>query len=388
MRILFGPEHDGSHIDPDTPGAYEWWYFDAISDDGRYALVAIWFHGSPMSPYYKAVVDGKNPLPRDWCGVFFSLHEKGNGRWRERAYAYNLYRLQDRPGEVKKQWFRDAPLRIKLGGSELEGRYTDRGRFIGHTWDLKLDEPGLWRGRARAELEFKTPGKPLKLPPMGDAEDESNHSWVCVAPICQVSGTVTLPNGKRIEFRGNGYHDHNFGQLPWNNLEIWYWARGVMRCTDGNLRAFVLYHLIPQEGAPQTVGFIAQPDEITFLPLDYDYACHSPGTWRTSYGWRHAFRFEFVADDPPRNTVFHPLFFISDFQNVLSHGPFYRRLIAAIWGGKATGHKDPSPDKPFERETDWEWYGEVEGIGEVFRPAHLCGPIVSRAMWTRIRRRS
>ena len=59
MRILFGPQHDALHVDPAHPGAYEWWYFDAVSDDGRWALVTIFFLGSPMSPYYKAVATGR-----------------------------------------------------------------------------------------------------------------------------------------------------------------------------------------------------------------------------------------------------------------------------------------------------------------------------------------
>ena len=33
------------------------------------------------------------------------------------------------------------------------------------------------------------------------------------------------------------------------------------------------------------------------------------------------------------------------------------------------------------------WSGEGQGVGEFFEPARLCGPIVSRAMWSRIRRR-
>ncbi len=33
------------------------------------------------------------------------------------------------------------------------------------------------------------------------------------------------------------------------------------------------------------------------------------------------------------------------------------------------------------------WRGAGIGIGEFFRPDRLCGPIVTRAMWSRIRRR-
>ncbi len=47
-----------SWLDPDrffdrtSPGAHEWWYFDAISDDGRDALVIVWYAGLPFDPSY------------------------------------------------------------------------------------------------------------------------------------------------------------------------------------------------------------------------------------------------------------------------------------------------------------------------------------------------
>ncbi len=44
-------DDDVWHGDPE-PGAYEWWYFDAISDDGRDALVVIFLTNFVFSPRY------------------------------------------------------------------------------------------------------------------------------------------------------------------------------------------------------------------------------------------------------------------------------------------------------------------------------------------------
>src|SRR4051812_12569084 len=35
-------------FDRATPGAHEWWYFDAIGDDGRDVLVIVWYAGLPF----------------------------------------------------------------------------------------------------------------------------------------------------------------------------------------------------------------------------------------------------------------------------------------------------------------------------------------------------
>jgi hypothetical protein len=197
MRILFGPDNDGVHIAPEIPDGYEWWYFDAVSTDGRFALVAIFFLGAPMSPYYRQVVLGRRPLPRDWCGVFVTLHERVGARWKERAYAYNLYR--------------DATFgeSVRVGGSTMVR--TPDG------WQLTLDERRLWTGCVRASLTFTIVGRPPRHAAVGD---EDSHAWVCVAPHCHVEGTVA-----DVAFTGTGYHDHNFGHLPWKEVASWFWQR-------------------------------------------------------------------------------------------------------------------------------------------------------------------
>ena len=55
MHLVLDPAQDAAHGEwlRRTPGAYEWWYFDAISDDGAWALACIWFLGNPFSPYYR-----------------------------------------------------------------------------------------------------------------------------------------------------------------------------------------------------------------------------------------------------------------------------------------------------------------------------------------------
>ncbi len=65
-------------LDPDryfdlkTPGAHEWWYFDAISADGRDVLVIIFYAGLPFDPSYGVAAirhvrnPGKYPSPNPW----------------------------------------------------------------------------------------------------------------------------------------------------------------------------------------------------------------------------------------------------------------------------------------------------------------------------------
>ena len=324
MRILFGAENDGVHISPDEPNAYEWWYFDAISDDGRYVLVVIFFLGTPMSPYYKAAADGKNPLPRDWCGVFVSLHERtASGKYRERAYAYNLYRAA--PGG--KSGFQSAPLAIKIGVSELRGSEAQVGSGFARTWDLSLNERCLWTGAVRADVLFST-GYTLKhVAPRGDSD--SAHTWVCVAPDCRVSGAVTLAGGERVSFEGSGYHDHNFGLLPWRETR-WAWERSHLE-GESSRRTVIRYYLFEgSSGSAVKHGFVIDNDTVSSEEVVYT---------------------ERRARDIQRS-------------------PFYRRYMAPV---AVAGEG---------------WQGAGFAVGEVFEPARLAEPVMATALWTRIRRRS
>ena len=357
MQVLFGPEQDALHVDPAAPGAYEWWYFDALSDDEKWALVVIFFLGAPMSPYYKAVANGGKSDARDWCGVFVSLHEKVEpptvtARWRERAYAYNLYR----DGEFSAE--RPA---VAVGGSRMDAAAGADGAW---TWTLDVREPGLWRGRTEARLTFTTFGAPPDLPPLGTS---AAHNWVCVAPACRATGSVTLPTGRSVAFAGNGYHDHNFGCLPFADTEIWYWGRASV-----GTQAVVFYHREPPEGPADSL--LVLPGAPILATRDVRFSLDEP-QW-SPYGLRHARRLDLRAGAScatgtscatGANRV---LVEMEDRGGALSEGPFYRRLPLTLrLEGPALEMRS------------------VIGIGEVFRPAKLCGPVASRAIWSRIRRR-
>ena len=59
--------NQGFGFDRDVPhDGYAWWYLDAVSDNGEYALTLIAFVGSVFSPYYawarrRAGVAGADP---------------------------------------------------------------------------------------------------------------------------------------------------------------------------------------------------------------------------------------------------------------------------------------------------------------------------------------
>jgi hypothetical protein len=378
MHVLFGPEHDHLHIDPWEPGGYEWWYFDALSDDGKYALVVIFFLGTPMSPYYKAVVDGKNPVPMDWCGVFVSLHElipagsaiaspagvrRFPAEWREIAYAYNI---------LRKGTFATDSVDIGIGRSRC-------WRDEAGVWHLDLHEKGLWGEELNVALTFTAVGPGIDREPLGG---EDGHSWVCVAPSCQVSGVIDCPVRDYIKFVGEGYHDHNFGRLPWLGVEIWYWGRGTVRGPAGRYRLIYYVTQFTDGREMERLLFVFSESGATIRwgsVLEAQLLSKAGGI-TNGYGLTFAELLRVVnfTEEQVLTVVMGDKNGMNGtrMQNMHS-GPFYRRSV----GEMEIEMLVQGPHKVVERTS------EGYGIHEVFRPARLCHPIWSWLMWTRIRRR-
>ena len=344
MQIIFGPQNAGRHIEPDESRRYEWRYFDALSDDGRFALVIIFFLGSPMSPYYARAISGA-ARPGDYWGVSLTLHENTAGQWRERAYAYNLYRR----GE-----FAVDGACFRVGKSAMFR--TPEG------WRLTLSERGLWRGAVTADISFAPVGATPALPPLG-ADD--GHTWISIAPHCRVNGQVTTATGEMIPFMGAGYHDGNFGSLPWPAGTQWYWGR-ILPPAGVSAAPFVYYHLENAGGISQETTIITQ---------------NSDGLWRTERADCTPFdAFTLSKQDSEKRTIlFSPQWKTLDFRSAtlqktvhihtengwLLEGPFYNRWPVSAASGDAA----------------------LFGIGEVFRPDYLTHPLWRIMMNTRLRRR-
>ncbi|MDC7219459.1 MAG: lipocalin-like domain-containing protein [Spirochaetales bacterium] len=187
-------EWEDGRRDDSRPGAYEWWYFDMILDDGT-AVVVI-FHDKDaatpdvaMSPYVQFEVT----LP---SGEHF--HEDVKVGVEDAFFSTETCEI--RLGEV-------ASLTGDLKTYEIE---IDTVNGIGAHLVLE-SMSSSWR-----------PGSGY----MGFGEDDVDYfTWLCAVPRGRVSGDLTV-KGETREVSGFGYHDHQWGTVPplmvWNH---WFWLR-------------------------------------------------------------------------------------------------------------------------------------------------------------------
>lgn len=235
VRIVAGVE-DAVWHDLKSSGAYEWWYFDAVSEDGRTAIVFIWFAGLPFSPdYLTAHERGSDPTALEHTAMFAAVYRDG----RQIAYALNRHDASDFSSA-------NEPLRIHVGSNTVA--YGPERIAIAVACPLLLGG-----SRLAASLSFEPRSLAGSLD-FGTGDVASDHVWNPIAPSCDVTGTLTVTGRDgaisfESPFRGAGYHDHNYGRRPLTEgIARWHWGRA-----HAGDRTFVFYHTELESGGHESV---------------------------------------------------------------------------------------------------------------------------------------
>lgn len=205
---------------PETPGAYRWWYADALSDDGRDAVVCIFFWGAVFSPYYAGRLRSRRlPTPGQHAAVHLATYRDG------RRTAWLLAE-------------RDAT-RQPAGSSSFHVGASTLTLEPAGTATLVVDDRGPARLRGRIQLRGQEP--PLSPEPIALAPGLADHRWHALLPFAQVEVALEEP---ALAFTGRGYLDTNWGTTPLEqHLAGWSWAR-----THGEAGTRVVYDVHARDG--------------------------------------------------------------------------------------------------------------------------------------------
>lgn len=204
--------------------AYEWWYFDAMSDDGRDAVVIIFFDNFIFSPRYNKSCAGFPSKTSETSGT------SKTGRFPAVAFFYYrdgkaVYRCIN---EVASEEFSASTEEAKASVGESSFHIGAAPYGPGYGVTVK----GVMRGGRRLDASFEWVSIESDVNLGTDCRtDEAAHKWNLAAPRADVSGKVAIddPKGRNLDiinFRGTGYHDHNHDSrwLP-DAVREWQWGR-------------------------------------------------------------------------------------------------------------------------------------------------------------------
>lgn len=174
-----------------TVSEWEWWYFDAIMEDGTSVVIQF------LNP---AVI-----LPSHPSAVNFQI-TTSDGK-------YHRSILESSEEDVH---FGEGKCDVHFGPNSFVGDLKD------YTIHVEEDD------KFGADLHFTNLGTPFRPGTayfgFGD-HYEDFYTWLCVVPKCRVEGKLLI-DGKTIEVSGYGYHDHQWGTK--SHMEFfnnWTWAR-------------------------------------------------------------------------------------------------------------------------------------------------------------------
>lgn len=212
MFLYSDPSDDIRHP-KESPGAYEWWYFDAVDPISGHGVVAILYDGLLFSPdYHDAVKSGTMDTAEYHPGFSLSLYD---------GHMTPFYSLASYTPESANFGGADRP--VSIGGNHVIRQNSEQGVL----YILKIDETLPSGLRAKGELRFASDAAQATL---AEGEATSHHRWNLVQPSAQVTGEIILSHyGSHIKayrFDTKGYHDHNIGlRSLGEDFRDWYWGR-------------------------------------------------------------------------------------------------------------------------------------------------------------------
>jgi hypothetical protein len=186
---------DGFRTDPGGPGTFEWWYVDAVLDDGSTLVINF------MAKNFR-VGRGVNQPPAPV--VTFEL-DRPDGTHVERSS----------PAHTDDYAFATDRCDVRVGVNTISGDL--------HTYRIHVDIDGVV---AEVTLTGQVPSwRPNTGHILFGDHQQKYFAWLPSVPQGAVDATLTI-DGATHHHTGTGYHDHNWGDAEMARLmHHWYWAR-------------------------------------------------------------------------------------------------------------------------------------------------------------------
>ncbi len=283
-----------------SPEAFEWWYFDALSEDGRDAVVIIFLDNFIFSPRYNA----KNSRQEKLFNKIKDRLLRRNGE-----HNYNLFPaiafIYYRDGKPKYRAINEfAPEEFSASLEKAECTIGDNyfrleSAPYGSGYVLSIN--ARLRKNRRLEAHFEWLSVESDFTPDKSINIEDAHSWNLAVSRADVTGKISITDAKGkgsdvVHFRGTGYHDHNLDNrwLP-KTVCDWQWGRAHFNDTTA------VFYRYKEHGEknPATKLFTVKENNLR----ECDAAYEELNFKRDKFGIKYPTLLNFISENNTRLSV-------------------------------------------------------------------------------------
>ncbi|KAJ3810481.1 hypothetical protein EV368DRAFT_73417 [Lentinula lateritia] len=212
---------------------YEWYYFDAISDDGSYSVVATFF----VAPDTAFPFTGSSTMTLE---VLLSVQTPDSDVfYLSGAFATDAQVTTDGDG-ASGVWEGTG---LSFNGSSDMSSYEvviDSADVMGVTGTISMQSIAP----AHYPCSVAQAGETMQLMP--------NVGWANAVPDSQATIQLEI-NGQNVSFTGSGYHDMNWGDIPFTDaVGTWHWGHGRL-----GPYSLVWFDGTSQDGTPYASGYVS-----------------------------------------------------------------------------------------------------------------------------------
>lgn len=281
-----------------NPEGYEWWYFDALSDDGSEAIVVMFLDNFILSPHYNSNSSARfagddlsdssgNEIasPERFPAIIFTYYRDGKPVYRA---------VSEFPSNNFDAGSGNFP-ECRIG----KNSFTFKSAPYGDGYLLSIDTEYRKDKRIKANFEWLLIESDFLSD--NEADFKSAYAWNLVSPRSDVTGRINITDKHdrsidEINFRGTGYHDHNRDNR-WIPDSIEEWQRGRAHFPDATV--IFCRHQDISENEPTTKLILVQNDEFEEITA----TCEVQQTRRDFYGLKYPSRMQFAVGKKTRLRV-------------------------------------------------------------------------------------
>ena len=209
---------DGFRTRPGGPGTFEWWYFDAVLDDGSTLVINF---------MVKDIRGGRGIKQSASPVVTFQLDRPDGTHVERTLHAHDDFA------------FAADHCDVRVGANTFTGDL--------HTYRIHVEIDAV---TADVTLTGQVPSWRPETGHILFGDDRPHlFAWLPSVPQGTVQATLTV-DGQTRTLTGTGYHDHNWGDAAMPQLiHHWYWARAGGRLLRDRLRHHRGVEVRPHRGA-------------------------------------------------------------------------------------------------------------------------------------------